>query len=207
MSSGPAGTGIIISGGRNDTVRDNFVARNGAWGVLVNDYPDGSFGACDGGDAFFNPPPPYDSILGPVIPCYFHAFGTRVSRNAFLHNGSFGNPTNGDLANAAIDYPIRNCYFDNHDLRGPLTSAPLNIEAPAVLGSCSGPFVADPAQESALFIQLLCDAFGPASGACSSPNQYPTQTGVSLLPIPRERGMEDPCEGVPANSWCEDEDD
>jgi hypothetical protein len=199
----PIGTGILISGGRNDTVRQNLITGNGAWGVLVNDYPDGTLGACDGGDAFFNPPPPYDQILGPVIPCYFHAFGNRVSGNRFLGNGSFGNDTNGDLANAALDYPNRNCFFDNEELKkGKLTSSPVNIEDPAVLGSCSGPWVGDPAQETSLFLQLLCDAFGPASGACTSTNQYPTQTTVTLLPVPREPGMPNPCEGVPRNTWC-----
>jgi hypothetical protein len=49
---------------------------------------------------------------------------------------------------------------------------------------------------------LFCDAFGPASGACTAPNQYPLQTGVTLLPIPIERGMDNPCDGVPSNTWC-----
>ncbi len=201
----PVGTGIIVSGGRNDTVRDNLVTGNGAWGILINDYADGSMPFCTGGDAFFNPPPPYDQILGPVIPCYFHAFGSQVSGNRFLGNGSFGNATNGALANAALNYPMRNCFFDNKELRGgTLTSSPANIEDPAVLGSCSGPWVGDPTQESSLILQLLCDAFGPVSGACSAPNQYPTQVTVTLMPIPRERSMPNPCQGVPKNSWCPD---
>lgn len=199
----PIGTGIVISGGRHDTVQKNLVTGNGAWGVLINDYPDGTLPACDGGIAFFTPPSPFDQILGPIIPCYFPAFGTRVSKNRFLGNGSFGNATNGDLANATLDYPIRNCFFDNKELnKGALTSSPANIEDPAVLGSCSGPSVGDPGQQIALFLQLLCNAYGPASGACSSPNQYPTQTGVTLLPIPAEPGMPNPCAGVPRNSWC-----
>lgn len=200
----PIGTGIIISGGRNDTVRDNLIIGNGAWGVLLNDYPDGSQPACVGGIPFFSPPPPFDQILGPVIPCYFHSFGNHVFENQFASNGAFGNDTNGDLANAALDYPARNCFKDNEELReGALTSSPLDIEDPAVLGSCSGPWVGDPAQQASLFLQLVCDAFGPASGACSSAGQYPTQTTVTLLPIPGEQGMEDPCEGVPLNSWCD----
>ncbi len=204
----PIGTGILISGGRYDTVRNNLVHGNGAWGILLNDYPDASQPACDGGLAFFNPPAPFNQLLGPVVPCYFHSFGTRVHHNQLLANGSFGNDTNGDLANAAIDYSVRNCFWDNKHLRnGTLTSAPLNIEDPAVLGSCDGPWTGDTAQQMALFLQLFCDAFGPASGACTIPNQYPTQTTVTLLPIPKERGMEDPCHGVPSNSWCEDQGD
>ncbi|MGB8326360.1 MAG: hypothetical protein WCE48_02145 [Steroidobacteraceae bacterium] len=199
----PVGTGIIISGGRNDTVRRNLIAGNGAWGVLLNDYPDGSLGACDGGNAFFNPPPPFDQILGPVIPCYFHAFGNTVTGNFFLRNGAFGNDTNGDLANAALDYPVRNCFRGNFNLKsGAVSSSPADIQDPSVLGSCSGPWAGDPTQQVSIFLELLCDAFGPASGACASPNRYPTQTVVKLLPIPGERGMPDPCQGVPPNSWC-----
>ena len=199
----PIGTGILISGGRNDTVRWNLVTGNGAWGVLLNDYPDPTQPFCDGGDPFFAPPPPFDQILGPVIPCYFHSFGTRVVQNRFHGNGSFGNDGNGDLANAALDYPIRNCFQGNRELGGgAVTSAPASIQAPAVLGTCDGPWAGDPAQQGSLFLQLLCDAFGPGSGACSRPDQYPVQTGVTLLPIPHEASLEEPCRGVPANAWC-----
>ena len=204
----PVGTGILMSGGRNDTVRNNLVHNNGAWGILLSDYPDASQPTCEGGVAFFNPPFPFDQLLGPVVPCYFHSFGMRVHNNLLFANGTFGNDTNGDLANAAIDYQVRNCFSDNKHLKsGKLTSAPLNIEDPNVLGTCNGPWVGDPAQQMALFQQLVCDAFGPASGACTLPNQYPTQTAVTLLPIPNERSMDNPCEGVPSNTWCADRDD
>ena len=201
----PVGTGILLSGGRNDTVRDNLVTGNGAWGVLLIDYPDATLPYCTGGDAFFNVPAPFNQILGPVIPCYFHSFGNRVRHNLLAGNGFFGNPTNGDLANAALDYPIANCFQHNANVgTGTLTSSPAQIEDPAVAGHCGGAWVGDPAQESELFLQLICDSFGPLSGACSTPNQYPTQTTTTLLPIPHERGMEDACDGVPANSWCEE---
>ena len=180
----PIGTGILISGGRNNTVRHNLVTGNGAWGVLLNDYPDASIGACDGGEAFFKPPPPYDAIFGPVIPCYFHSFGNRVHDNRFGANGSFGNVTNGDLAYAALDYAARNCFSGNKTARdAKLTSAPLNIEDPTVAGTCSGAWASDQTQEAALFLQILCDAFGPASGACIAFNQYPVPTAVTLLPL------------------------
>jgi hypothetical protein len=202
-ASVPIGTGILISGGRNDTVFANLVVNNGAWGVVINDYPDGSSPHCAGGIPSFVPPPPFDAILGPVIPCYFHAFGNLVAANFFLGNGAFGNLTNGDLANAALDYPVRNCFKGNLDLKhGTVTSSPLNIQDPAVLGSCDGPYVAPVDQEVLLFLELVCDTYGPASGACQPTDDYPTQAGVTLLPIPHEAGMPDPCEGVPSNSWC-----
>ena len=37
---GPIGTGMTLSGGRNDTVMDNTFANNGAWGTLFVPYPD-----------------------------------------------------------------------------------------------------------------------------------------------------------------------
>jgi hypothetical protein len=202
-ASVPTGTGILLSGGRYDTVLRNLVTGNGAWGIIANDYPDVTIGFCDGGLPFFNPPPPYDQILGPVIPCYFHSFGNRVTKNFLSGNGTFGNLTNGDLANAALDYPVRNCFMGNHDVKGTLTSFPANIQDPAVLGSCSGAWVSDPNQEPTLFLELICDAYGPASGACSPSDHYPTLTSVMLLPIPREHGMVNPCYGVPkSGSWC-----
>ena len=37
--AGPVGTGMTVSGGRNDTVMDNTFANNGAWGILFVPYP------------------------------------------------------------------------------------------------------------------------------------------------------------------------
>ena len=39
-AAGPIGTGMTLSGGRNDTVMDNTFSNNGAWGVLFVPYPD-----------------------------------------------------------------------------------------------------------------------------------------------------------------------
>jgi hypothetical protein len=69
-STVPIGTGIDLSGGRNDTLFANLIVNNNAWGILINDYPDSTFPNCGGGDVFFNPPPPFDQIFGAVIPCY-----------------------------------------------------------------------------------------------------------------------------------------
>jgi hypothetical protein len=33
-------------------------------------------------------------------------------------------------------------------------------------------------------------------------SDYPRTTQVQMLPNPREPGMTNPCDGVPANSWC-----
>ena len=39
-SFGPPGTGIVVSGGRFDTVTQNQITNNGAWGILLAPYPD-----------------------------------------------------------------------------------------------------------------------------------------------------------------------
>ncbi|NNN21261.1 MAG: hypothetical protein HKL80_04580, partial [Acidimicrobiales bacterium] len=39
-SAGPLGTGMTVSGGRNDTVMNNTFSNNGAWGILFIPFPD-----------------------------------------------------------------------------------------------------------------------------------------------------------------------
>jgi hypothetical protein len=212
-STVPTGTGLIISGGRNDTVRDNLVVHNGAWGIMINDYPDGSTPSsppwCQGGVPGFNPPSPFDQLLGPVVPCYYHAFGSEVTDNRFLDNGFFGNLTNADLGNATLPTPTNNCFRGNSGLScGPVTSTPVNIQDPSVLGTCHAAWEGDTAQVFVLFAELLCASFGPGSGACLPTDPgYPQPTQVALLPIPYEKGMRNPCKGVPKNSWCSEQED
>ena len=87
----PIGTGIEISGGRNDTVRGNKVTNNGAWGILINDYPDFSAPTastyCQGGTTNFTPTFKAAAELAAVlalvapsktIPCYFNAYGNHI---------------------------------------------------------------------------------------------------------------------------------
>ena len=208
----PVGTGIDLSGGRNNTVKDNLVVGNGGWGILINDYPDADLPGvpawCQGGAQFFNPPAPFDQILGPVIPCYFNAYGNRVEHNTFQGNGGFGNPTNADIGNAAIAADNGNCFRHNVDVdTGEPTTAPANLQSKKVAGKCGEPWSPDPNDVATVFLDVLCAAFGPASGACLPGPGYPQPTVVQLLPIPQERGMHDPCEGVPDNSWCRGDDD
>ena len=42
------GTGVSVSGGRNDTIMDNRFVNNGAWGVIFVPLPD-SGPPCTGG--------------------------------------------------------------------------------------------------------------------------------------------------------------
>ncbi|MGH9302135.1 MAG: hypothetical protein ACRD0E_09665, partial [Acidimicrobiales bacterium] len=47
-AAGPVGTGMSLSGGRNDTVMGNLFQNNGAWGTILVPYPD-SGAPCTGG--------------------------------------------------------------------------------------------------------------------------------------------------------------
>jgi hypothetical protein len=197
----PVGSGIDLSGGRNNTVRENLVVDNGSWGILINDYPDPELPAvpawCTGGDQFFSPPPPFDQLLAPIIPCYFHAYGNHVEANLLVGNGFFGNPTNGDIAVAQLPFSASNCFAHNVGKHRAASTFP-----PALPSSCDQAWSPDIGQIALLFTQVLCAAYGPTSGACNGAS-YPLPTKVSLLPIPHEPGMPDPCEGVPdGDPWC-----
>src|SRR2546423_2504925 len=37
---GPPGTGMVIAGGRHDTIKGNRVVNNGSWGILLGPFPD-----------------------------------------------------------------------------------------------------------------------------------------------------------------------
>jgi parallel beta-helix repeat protein len=208
----PVGTGIDLTGGRNNTVQYNLVTNNGSWGILLNDYPDYSTATvpafCQGGVLDYTPPSPYDQLYAPLlpIPCYFHSFGNRVIGNVFMNNGFFGNRTNGDLANAALPYATNNCFRDNKNLQtGQPKSSPPNLQAASVAGTCGMPWHPNTREEEVLTEELGCASIGLCTGLPLPLNplpSYPVQTEVRLLPIPVEKGMADPCLGVPANSWC-----
>jgi parallel beta-helix repeat protein len=206
-NSPPVGTGIFLAGGRNNTVRGNVIANNGAWGILVSDYPDLSSAEvstyCRGGTIGFNPPPPYDLLLGPVIPCYFNSFGNRIESNVMRNNGFFGNVANGDVANAVLPFGTNNCFRRNLDQKtGQPTTIPNNLQDPAVAGACGMPWNPDASQVLPLIQQVLCDSFGPLTGLCFGPG-YPQPTNPRVLPLPRLATMPDPCAAVPKNNWCE----
>lgn len=182
------GVGVEISGGHYDTIRDNLISDQGSWGVVTHDYPD------------YETPPPLSSCQGGVqLPglCLFQAFGTHVYGNLFAHNGSFGNPTNGDLADEGTTAP-RDCFYGNFDLGGIVTSDPANIQSAAVGGRpCTGPGKGD---DQLLFGELVCAS---GMGQCPVPGAaYPQRTGVVLTPLTRQATMPEPCHGVPRNALC-----
>jgi hypothetical protein len=191
---GPVGSGIIVSGGRFDTVTGNRVVNNGSWGIMLVPFPDlgtpPPIAHCEGG-----------TTDGPLPGCYYDDWANTVSHNTFTHNGFFGNPTNGDAADISGQNTPGNCWFGNVNTNGtPITSEPPDIQS--THGTCGVPNQgAGPT--STLALQLICanQLLGPCP---PSPGMvYPRTTRVVMPPLPRGlRTMPDPCRGVPPNAFC-----
>jgi len=188
------GAGVEISGGAFDTVRNNVIVDQGGWGVVTHDYPDpekppaGSH--CQGG------------IQITKTVCLFPARGNRVFGNFFAHNGTFGNPGNGDLGTVGLlknSATPRNCFSGNRDAAGVVTSEPANIQSPKVDGPPCGK--QGTSINGVLLTQLNCAA-GEPLGPCPKQFHYPQQTKISMAPLPPLPTMPNPCRGVPKNSFC-----
>ncbi len=212
-AAGPVGTGMVIAGGRFDTLVHNTVTHNKAWGILTTPYPDTEVPPSDIGQHCQGGAP--DADLTPIggtgtVPCYFSDWGSEVAHNSFAHNGGYGNPTNGDIADLSQVPPENptapgNCWHDNTDTAGSLSEWPQTL--PQTNSTCgqAGAFP-DPAEVAVLTAEVACDSqllfdCAPPSGV---PAQYPQTTKVTLKPLPTKRlhTMPDPCKGVPVNPWC-----
>jgi hypothetical protein len=192
----PLGTGMSLSAARNDTVMQNRFARNDAWGVLIQIFPD-SGPPCTGGAR-------HVKILGLLsVDCLFDPWGNAILKNSFEHNGFYGHATNGDIAVAnAIDGKPTNCFSGNTDPHV-LTTSPAGLEQS--FPSCNGKGV--PAISNLpLALELLCGSAGAIAGMqikCPGGKPYPSRTKVVMHPLRKNLPtMPDPCGGVPANAWC-----
>jgi len=187
-SNGPTGTGMTVSGGRNDTVMDNVFADNGAWGVLFIPYPDGNTPSL--GQSCSKTGGVQTSGLG----CVYDPQGDALLDNTFHHNGFFGNPSNADYGQLAIDSgQPRNCYARNNAPNG---SVPSDLEESQP--TC-GPLTSKANAPPSLLGQVLCDT---QVGACPAGAQYPQHSDVVMHPLPKLATMPNPCKGVPSNAWC-----
>jgi hypothetical protein len=189
---GPTGTGMTISGGRNDTVMDNTFANNGAWGVLLFPYPDTGTPVlgqtCLGAGGVENP----------VYGCALETQGDALLHNTFKHNAFFANPANGDIGQIVFNAhgQPRNCYSGNTT---PAGTVPPGLQR--TQPTC-GPRTTTADTGGALLGQLICDS---GFGACPAGSNYPQATRVVMHPLPKSlRSMPNPCKGVPNNAWCSD---
>ncbi len=189
-AAGPVGTGMTVSGGRFDTVMDNTVANNGAWGILFVPY------------AQKGKPSLHQTCTGsgghkfPGFGCVLDPEGDALLDNTFSHNGYFGNPSNSDFGQITLfGGEPQNCFRGNDDPDG---SAPANLEkaykkcgVTTKAGNAGGP----------LFQQVLCDT---GLSSCPPGAKYPRPNGTVVLkrlPIGLPT-MPNPCAGAPSNPWC-----
>ncbi|HEU4362021.1 MAG TPA: hypothetical protein VFR27_10995 [Mycobacterium sp.] len=203
----PVGVGVLVSGGRFDTVADNNIYNNGAWGVLLVPYPDTEapppIAHCKGGFG-----------LSALSFCYFDDFGNEIANNTLSNNGFFGNLSNGDLAEVSNLELHGNCWHGNVDAATGNVVSPTHFQlgrsgvtsAPPFLqffhGICGIPN-AGAGIISILGLQLACNTqeLGPCPGGGSYAN-YPRETQVEMVPLAPQPSMPNPCLGVPLNPWC-----
>ena len=186
----PTGTGMTLSGGKNDTVMNNHFSNNEAWGILFVPFPDP------------NPPSLNQTCTGTGghqasgLGCVYDPQGDALIGNVFSHNGSFGNVSNGDFGELTLNRHVQNCFSRN--------TAPDGAYPPTIVRKetrCAGRMVGGNALGSAqnLYFQALCDT---GLGTCPAGSHYPKHGAVILHALPSLPSMPNPCKGVPANKWC-----
>jgi hypothetical protein len=190
------GSGIIVTGGRNNVVTGNRVERNGAWGVILVPFIDvgtpPKVAHCQGGTATKN--------KDGTTTCFFDDFGNQIIGNTFSGNGFFGNPTNGDLGDVSGQNAPGNCWHDNTRTDGSAPAAePSDLQT--AHADCAAAGHGDDIT-SELAAQALCDSELLAKCARDATHQYPRTTTIKLRKLTRQKSMPSPCKGVPANPWC-----
>ncbi|MGO9854865.1 MAG: hypothetical protein ACLPYY_07485 [Acidimicrobiales bacterium] len=188
-AAGPIGTGMTLSGGRNDTVMDNTFANNGAWGTLFVPYPD------SGTPSLHQKCADYGGYQISGLGCVFDPEGDALKGNTYVNDGFYANPADADFGQIVLHAGLpSNCYADNTAPRG---SAPANLEQ---LQPTCGVTSTTTNLDATLVSEVECDS---RLAACPVGSRYPPQTGVHLAPLPQDLPtMADPCAGVPPNAWC-----
>jgi hypothetical protein len=194
-SGGRVGTGISISGGRNDTVMNNRFERNGAWGTIFVPFPDSG--------------PPCTGGTQTQAACVYDEWSDALIGNTYGGNGFFRNPTNGDFGFSNTEPGPTSCFAGNtEEGGGSVKSTPSNAEQ--LYSTCNGQTVlpSDLNPQSLQFTaEVACDsqASVPPVGQvpCATTDHYPRRTTVVMHPLPPNLAtMPNPCAGVPANPWC-----
>ncbi len=192
-AAGPVGTGMSVSGARNDTIMHNRFVDNDAWGMIMVPYSD-SGPPCSGGT-------PNSPILG-TGSCLFDEWGDALLDNSFTHNGAYGNPTNGDFDQLNFESHPSDCFRGNTDTGGTLSpdAAKLQTTSPNCTTTSVPPNLNIP-----FLNEVLCDSGVkvPPFG-CQPGDHYPHRTMVIMhrLPTKQLKPMANPCAGVPKNAWC-----
>jgi len=191
-AAGPVGTGMTLSGGRNDTVMHNRFVNNHAWGVAMQPYTD-SGTSCPGG-----------TVNSPITgngTCLWDDYGDALLNNSFSRDGGYGNPTNGDFEQLNLESHPSDCFRGNTDTSGHLNADAAKLQASTP--TCSTSPVS--ANANLPFLnEVLCDSGIQLTGfGCQPGDHYPTRTKVVMHPLPKGLPtMPNPCDGVPADPWC-----
>jgi hypothetical protein len=193
---GPVGTGVSVSGGRNDSFINNTFSNNKAWGVILVPFPD-SGSPCTGG----TPDSPF--LGGPGSgSCLYDDWGNAIIKNKFVHNGGYGNQTNGDFDHLNFENHPSSCFRGNTDPAGlSPDSKMLEQKYPTCTKNDVPPDFRTPVLNEALCDSQVSD---PPFG-CQPGDHYPRRTKVvmhALPPASKLTTMPNPCQGVPANPWC-----
>jgi hypothetical protein len=190
--TGPVGTGMSISGARNDTVMNNRFVNNRAWGVILIPYPD-SGPPCTGGKL---------GELGPGS-CIYDDWGDAIIGNKFSGNGTYGHPSNGDIAWLNFESGHATPCFSGNTDTASVTTSPANLQQ--TNPRCDGSTVKGNGNTTFL-TEILCNtqvSIGSGPPSCPS-GPYPRTKGLPTMhPLPRGlKSMPNPCAGVPSNPWC-----
>jgi hypothetical protein len=192
--SAPVGTGVSITGGRFDTVMDNRIVHNGAWGLLLVPFPDTEtpppVAHCEGGTQ--------TGSLG--FGCLYDDWGNQVFDNRFSENGFFGNPTNGDIGQITFfgGNPV-NCFRANKLPDGFSPSTLLTVGATCGTTGSGGDI------NQPLLEQAECNTQILSTTPCPAGSSYPRKSKTVMHALPKAKklpAMSNPCAGVPANPWC-----
>jgi hypothetical protein len=193
-AQGPVGTGMSVSGARNDTIMGNTFTHNNAWGVILVPYPD-SGGPCHGGTV---------GGLGPGS-CLFDQWGDHIINNRFGSNGGYGHPSNGDFqkVNLQSGNPGE-CYSGNTELGGGPLMPATTAAAQTANADCANATAPAGSTDPAFLSEVLCDAqVSLTSGPPVCPSgAYPRVTKIVMHALPKQPTMKQPCQGVPGNPWC-----
>lgn len=182
-AAGPVGTGMSIAGARNDTVIDNTFVGNGSWGTILAPYPN-SGPPCSGGTQVL-PGTPSTPLSNQM--CWFDEYGDAVIGNHYVHNGFFGNPTNGDIAAVNAEPGPTDCFSGNTDPAG-LTTSPPDAELlyPKCTGATTLPDLNLPFLDEVACASGSITLAGPITGSdlCLPGSNYPRQSRIVMHPLP-----------------------
>ena len=173
------GAGIDIAGGKQDLVFDNDVSDQGSYGIVTTVYENTNSGGFPHANC-------QEGLVLTAGVCFYNASGDLIADNRLRRNGAFENPTNGDLADATVADGTPNCYQDNADRFGGLTTAPHGLQAASgCAASRRGTFF------SVLGLQVVCAvrAFGDCHGGNGNAVLSPLARLSHVLHAPFDASM------------------